>query len=181
MGWREFILYHFSVPNHKHKDTQQFILTQCFHIFLLFSIGGAKKTKNGAKLSIGLDINMEVLLQHVRHLIFAICCGLYLSFKCGVLILVLSIKGENPEVHNTSLVCFTLSAGAGRQQGTWWWGLCVLRVTEGQGPSKSQLLACFVWIPNWIAGHTPAGNQEIQQTLPHRYCVCLCQKQRFYG
>lgn len=96
VGWREFILYHFSVPNHKHRDTQQFILTQCFHIFLLFSIGGAKKTKNRAKLSIGLDTNMEVLLQHGRYLIFALCCGLHLNFKYGILTLVFSIERENP-------------------------------------------------------------------------------------
>lgn len=113
-------MYRFSVPNHKHKDTQQFILTQCFHIFLLFSIGGAEKTKNGVKLSIGLDIKMEVLLQHERHLIFALRCGLYLSFKWGILIFVFSREKENPEVHSTYLVCFTLSAGAGRQQGTQW-------------------------------------------------------------
>lgn len=118
MGWREFILYRFSVPNHKHKDTQQFIFTQCFHIFLLFSIGGAKKTKKRAKLSIGLDINMEVLLQHVRYLILALCCGLYLHF--GILTLVFSIDRENPEVHSTSLVCFAQTAGGGRQHGIVW-------------------------------------------------------------
>lgn len=73
-----------------------------------------KKTKKRAKFSIGLDINMEVLLQHVRYLIFALCCGLYLSFKCGILTLAFSIEGEKPEVHSTSLVCFALSAGGGR-------------------------------------------------------------------
>lgn len=99
-------MYHFSLPNHKHKDTQQFILTQSFHIFLLFSIGGAKMTKDRAKLSIGPDMNMEVLLQCVSYLIFALPCGFYLHFRVSILKPVSSVKRENPQVHSTSFVCF---------------------------------------------------------------------------
>lgn len=113
-GGEGFILYHSSLPNHKLKDTQQFILTQCFHIFLLFSIGGAKMTKDRAKFSIGPDINMEVLLQYVRYLIFAFPCGLYLSFKLSVFALVSSVEIENPEVHSTSLVCFAQNCWSDR-------------------------------------------------------------------
>lgn len=105
-------MYHFSLPNHKHKNTQQFILTQCFHIFLLFSIGGAKMTKDRANFSIGLDINTEVLLQYVTSLILSLPYGLYLSFKLSIFKLVSSVERENPEVHSPSLF-FALTRPAG--------------------------------------------------------------------
>lgn len=63
-------------------------------------------TKDRAKFSIGPDINMEVLLQYVRYLIFALPCGLYLNFKLSIFTLLSSVQGENPEVHSTTLVCF---------------------------------------------------------------------------
>lgn len=163
MGGRGFILYHFSLPNRKHKDTQQFILTQCFHIFLMFSIGGAKMTKDRAKFSIGPDINMEVLLQCVRYLIFASPCGLYLSFKLGIFTLLSSVQGENPEVHSTSLVRFDQNCRGWQvtrhtvAEVCVCWGL--LRVVGPQGDGS---VAHFVFIPNWT-GQTPAGNQETQQ------------------
>lgn len=71
-------------------------------------------TKDRAKFSIGPDINMEVLLQDVRYLIFVLPCGLYLSFKLSIFTFVSSVERENPEVHSTSLVYFEQNCWEGR-------------------------------------------------------------------
>lgn len=155
---RGFILYHFSLPNHKYKDTRQFILTQHFHIFLLFSIGGAKMKKDLAKFSIGPDINVEVLLQDVRYLVLP--CGLYPSFKLSIFAFVSSVKRENPEVHSTSLVCFAQNCWEGRVIRQCGWGLVSAESYWGWGFLSS--VAHFVLIPNWT-GQTPAKNQETQE------------------
>lgn len=166
-------MYHFSVPNHKHKDTQQFILTQCFHIFLLFSIGGAKKTKNGAKLSIGLDINMEVPLQ---------CkCFSYVSNVANFNICFLYRKRESWKC--TVDLLFALPHLLGLEGSRAYSGeVCVCReLLRVRAPPRAGLCcALFEFQTELLLTHQQ-GTRKPSRTLPHRHCIRLCRKQRFYG
>ena len=163
-GVRGFILYHFFLC--QTINTRQFILTQCFHIFLLFSIGGARMTKDRAKFSVGPDINMEALLQYeISYFCFTLWFVsefqtqyLCTSFLCR--------KRKSWSRQYISCLLWPELLGAMGNMTYCGWGLPVPRVTKSSALSASQLCGSL-----WFTSKPDRSNTSRKPGNPAKLCL----------